>query len=372
MFRKLGPLFVTLACLVFVPGVATADSHGLEKGTPDIKSVGPLAFGPDGVLFVGDTKSAAVFAIDTGDAPGSRSPADINVDNIGAKIAAMLGTKAENVEIKDIAVNPLSGNVYLSVTRNASGKAEPALLSVNPSGEVKTVALNEISFAKAELPNPPADKEEVGRRGKSNKRTESITDLAFFEGQLYIAGLSSEEFASKLRSIPFPFTKADDGTSVEIYHASHGKFETRSPVRTFVPFNLGGKPHLLAAYTCTPLVTFPVGELTPGSKITGKTVAELGNRNRPLDMIVYEQDGKRFVMMANSARGVMKFSTEGIDQVESLKERVPDKAGHPYETIEGLTGVVQLDKLDDASAVVLTASGERGDEKLDLKTVPLP
>ena len=34
---------------------------------------------------------------------------------------------------------------------------------------------------------------------------------------------------------PFPFKTADNGTSVEIYHGAHGQFETRSPVRTFVP-----------------------------------------------------------------------------------------------------------------------------------------
>jgi hypothetical protein len=34
----------------------------------------------------------------------------------------------------------------------------------------------------------------------------------------------------------------------------------------------------------------------------GKTVAELGNRNRPIDMIVYEKDGKEFLLIANNSR----------------------------------------------------------------------
>src|SRR5439155_13155634 len=42
-------------------------TESLKTGTPDSKSVGPLAFGPDGVLFVGDRQAAAIFAIDTGD-----------------------------------------------------------------------------------------------------------------------------------------------------------------------------------------------------------------------------------------------------------------------------------------------------------------
>ena len=32
-------------------------------------SAGPLAFGPEGVLFIGDPQGAAIFAIDTGDRP---------------------------------------------------------------------------------------------------------------------------------------------------------------------------------------------------------------------------------------------------------------------------------------------------------------
>ena len=41
---------------LFVAGIATAaDIKGLtESGKPDMKSAGPLAFGPKGVLFAGD------------------------------------------------------------------------------------------------------------------------------------------------------------------------------------------------------------------------------------------------------------------------------------------------------------------------------
>ncbi len=56
------------------------------------------------------------------------------------------------------------------------------------------------------------------------------------------------------------------------------------------------QPHVLAAYTCTPLVKFPLSDLKPGEKVKGTTIAELGNRNRPLDMIVYQKDGKDYVL----------------------------------------------------------------------------
>ena len=41
--------------------------YGFENGTPDIQSINGLAFGPDGVLFIGDSKNASIFAIDTKD-----------------------------------------------------------------------------------------------------------------------------------------------------------------------------------------------------------------------------------------------------------------------------------------------------------------
>ena len=40
-----------------------------------------------------------------------------------------------------------------------------------------------------------------------------------------------------------------DGAAIEIYHGAHGRFETKSPVRTFVAYKIKNEPYLLAAYT---------------------------------------------------------------------------------------------------------------------------
>ena len=133
--------------------------------------------------------------------------------------------------------------------------------------------------------------------------------MAFVDGKLIVAGLSNEEFASKLRSIAYPFAAADPGTSVEIFHGNHGQLETRSPVYTFVPYTIDSKPHLIAGYTCTPLVKFPMTACSPATKVVGTTIAELGAGNRPIDMIVYKKDGKEFLLMSNTSRGVMKIPT---------------------------------------------------------------
>src|SRR5262245_428359 len=157
--------------------------------------------------------------------------------------------------------------------------------------------------------------------------------------------------------------------SVEIDHASNARFATCAPIRTFATFKVGKEDHLLAAYTCTPLVQFSISELKPGAKIKGKTIAELGNRNRPLDMIVYEKDGKTYLLMANNSRGVMKITTEQIDKADSITAPVPDKKGLPYETIASWTGIDQLDRFD-ANHVIVLRRAEGG--SLNLESLPLP
>ena len=363
--KRIGVVLLTLAVSVSVKGFAADD--GLEKGTPEVKSAGPMTFGPNGIMFLGDPKSAAVFAIDTADATGDPANVSVNVPKINEKIAQTLGTEAANVQIQDLAVNPASGNVYLSVTRGQGEDAKPVILKVDASGNLKEFALKDVRFAKADLPNAPEDKVTGEGRRAQNNRLFSITDISFIDGRVIVAGLSNEEFASNLRAIEFPFSEVDPGASVEIFHGNHGALETRSPIRTFVPVMLDGKPEIVAAYTCTPLVRFPLSQLKSGAKVTGTTVAELGNRNRPLDIIAYKKGGKDYLLMANNPRGMMKIDTDGI-KTEKVTERVGGKAGLQYETIESLNAVTQMDQLGKDRAIVLMET----DGSADLQTVELP
>lgn len=354
----------------FIQDAAAAKwTLGMKEGNPELKSMGPLAFGPDGVLFVADTKAAAIAAIATGDTRPAANSKPLKVEAINQKIAALLGSSADQILINDLVINPISHNAYLAVSRGRGPDAVPVLIRVKADCQPEVVSLDNVKFSRAELPDPPADAMVGQGNRQSNPRLESITDIGFLDGRLFIAGLANEEFASTLRAIPFPFKSVASGTSVEIYHGSHGRFETRAPVRTFTTFKVGKEDHLLAAYTCTPLVQFPVSDLKPGAKIKGKTIAELGNRNRPLDMIVYEKDGKHYLLMANSSRGVMKIGAEQIDKAESIAEPVPDKKGLSYETIASWTGVDQLDRFD-ANHIVVLRRAEGG--SLNLESLPLP
>jgi len=367
MRHTLSALALGLLGVSLLAGNARADDPiaSLKKGNPDLKSAGALAFGPEGILFVGDTQGAAVFAIDTGDRPSKPETGPLKVEGIDEKIANLLGTTPQKIRVNDLAVNPASGKAYLSVARGTGPDATPVLLRVGHDGKIEMVPTENVPFARADLPNAPdANAQERGR----SLRSQTITDLGYVDGRVYVAGLSNEEFASRLLAIPFPFADRPSTTSVEIYHGSHGQLETRSPVRTFTSYRIKGDPYLLAAYTCTPLVKLPVADLKPGAHVKGTTVAELGNRNNPLDMIVYSKGGKDYLLLANSSRGVMKIATDGIDQAAAISKPVRDKAGQSYETISDLKGVEQLDSLDKDHAVLLV----RGNGGMNLETVALP
>lgn len=367
MFGRSTLGFVAAWAIATTTLVSAAEKSGLQEGTPDIKFAGPMTFGPDGVLFVADTQQAAIYAFDTGDKSGDPSGVKIDVDNVTESVAGLLGVMPRDVLINDMTVNPASGNVYLSVSRGRGPDASPVLLRVNGEGKISEVSLKKIAFSKAALPNAPAP----GGEGRTNKRSQSITDLAYVDGHVFIAGLSNEEFASNLRSVGFPFQKVETGAGVEIYHGAHGAFETRSPVRAFVPYMINGESHLLAAYTCTPLVKFRVSDLKPGAKAKGTTIAELGNRNSPLDMVVYKKNGKEFILIANTSRGVMKVTTDNLDKQEPIVKPVGGggTAGISYETIAAWKGVQQLDRLNETSAVLLVVD-EAG--AASLKTMTLP
>src|SRR3954470_12934187 len=88
--------------------VSAADMmSGMTQGTADLKSAGPLAFGPDGVLFVGDPTAATIFAIATGDTSGSAT-GPVKMPKIDEKMGQLLGTTAADLRVADMAVNPAS------------------------------------------------------------------------------------------------------------------------------------------------------------------------------------------------------------------------------------------------------------------------
>jgi hypothetical protein len=353
--------------LSIAPAAERAVANATNGVNPAFKSIGPLTFSNEGLLFAADTQAAAIFALDLGALSQGGAPGAKAITGVDSQIAALLGTDVKEISVTDLAVHPKTRNAYLSVMRGQGTNAKAVLLRIDGAGKMEVLGFDKVKYSRVELPNAPAANDANPAR---NPRTSSITDMAFVDGRLYVAGLSNEEFSSKLRSVAYPFSTVDGGTSVEIYHGNHGAFETRSPVYTFVPYKVNGEMNLIAGYLCTPLVKFPVNSLQPGAKVLGTTIAELGNRNRPLDMIVYKKNGKEFLLMANNSRGVMKIPTDGFASADKITARVQaETSGVPFETVTSLKGVEQLDLLDDARTILL-ARNDAGALNLDIVALP--
>lgn len=316
--------------------VATADKYGLEVGTPGIKSVGPLAFGPGGILFVGDNLGAAIFAIDVADSDIALPSRPVNVDRLDTRIAAYLGCSRDDVVIRDLAVHPASQNIYLSVMRSSGDAAVPVIMRVAADGTLSDVSLEEVPFSQTMLEDA-ADEDDPRLVSREKLRTVTITDMAYVDGLLLVAGTSNEEFSSRLRRIPFPFGGDVASNSLEIFHVSHGRYETAAPIRAFVPYQKFSS--VLATYTCTPVVHFSLSDFQPGEQVKGRTVAELGAHNRPLDLVSFVRDGDEYLLVCNDRHPLFKIACQDIDQQSALTAPDSSLDNSPADPVTPAVGV---------------------------------
>jgi hypothetical protein len=363
-------LAAVLAIGVIAARMPASPVADLPSGKVQLKSAGALAFGPDGILFVGDSVGGAIVAIDTGDRTAAASAAKINVQGIDEKIAALVGVSPDQILINDVKVNPISKNVYLSASRGRGPEAMPLILRVDAASKITALSLDNAKHSSVSLVDAP----ESNPTARQNPRMQTITNMNYINGNVIVAGLSNEEWSSALRSIPFPFAEAAKGATLQIWHSSHGRFETQSPVRTFVPYTISGQPYILAAYTCTPLVKIPVSQLKPGAQVKGVEIADLGAGNQPLDMVPYKKDGHNFILIANTALGVMKLKADNLESYPAIDSpTVTDVAGVPYDKVTNLQNVQHLTQLDDSNAVIITgiAKGQTG-PAASLQTIALP
>jgi hypothetical protein len=361
---------------------------GLRAGTADLRSAGPITFGPAGILFLADNAAAKVFAVDVGDQGPASDAEPFDLENIDGRVGSFLGCEPGDIVIKDMAVHPLSHNVYLSVRRGHGDAAQPVLMRIDRlDGSITDVPLADLPVAEVAIGDAPAPDDDrlvttlplgdegeelhVGNRTirilREPIRTATVTDMAYVNGELLVAGLSNEEFSSRLRRIPFPFSDDMTAGSLEIFHVSHGKWETAAPIRTFVPYDGGAS--ILASYTCTPLVHFQLADLTGASRAVGRTVAELGNTNQPLDMVSFHQDGQEYLLVANSAHGLVKIACRDIDGQPALTEP-KEPVGVPRET-KDLQGIRRLANLGGSHVLILQSDAAGRHHLRSVKTASL-
>ena len=155
-----------VAVSMFWPTPAGA-ATGMGTG-PELQSIGPIAFGADGTLFVADNRAASIFASTPRRSGAARIGSRLS-DSVAEKVAAMLGTDGASITITDMAVHPATRNVFLSVARNGLTGGTPAVFRHDAGN--RAVSLEQVSFSRVTLPNPPR-----GLMGRG-ARVDTVTDM---------------------------------------------------------------------------------------------------------------------------------------------------------------------------------------------------
>jgi hypothetical protein len=357
--------------------------------TSTLLSAGPVLFAPDvssdgaTVLFVADVARATVFAFELPPEAPPTETAELQIDQLGAKIASLLGVERADAIMRGLTVHPVSHAAYLSIARGRGPEAGAVVVRAGTDGELSVVEVDDLVATSFELDDAPsADDERMdflldGFDATSAPREihgvtlnvaqvpvqrSTVTGLAWVDGTLFIAGLSNEEFTSRLRRVEYPFTGPATKTSVEIFHVDHGKYETQSPIRALTSFDGGSS--VLASYTCTPVVQFSLDQLRGDGLVRGRTVADLGPMNQPFSLVSYERDGEEFVLVSNTRHPLIKIPAAALASQAALTVPMsePDSSlGVPRENLDH-PGVTWMASLDRGRIVVVQDEG--GDTNL--------
>ena len=344
-----------------------------QEGDPEIKSINVISFAPEGILLIGDGRGSQVIAVDTGD----RSPQGKTfqpISDIDKELAARIGANPNGIEIVDMAVNPASGIAYIAA-RKQDDKSN-VVFTVTPQGTINLLDLESVKYARVTLAS-----------GKAS--ISIITDVAWAESQIVASARSSESFSSKIFSIPVPLSQDTESRvfSAETYHVSHGRWETKAPMSVLIPVTENDQTYIVGAFSCTPVVKYNINAIKPGATVKGTSMIELGKGNRPIDMFVYEKDGKPFVL-ANTFRfhhsrkpfgpspyWTVKFQQGLLVGSDTVNENAVRRLTSGYqpatdriEMVEAYHGVMQMDRFGSTQSLALRDTSKG----LQLVALPLP
>ncbi|MCP3712159.1 hypothetical protein M3I54_35320 [Paraburkholderia sp. CNPSo 3274] len=316
-----------------------------QPGGP-LQSAGALEFGPANVLFVGDITGGAVhaFALRESDLT---SQADVDVGNfhnfegrdlvlgVDQKLAALFGTTVGNMVINDMAIHQPSRQIFMSVERGRGPGAMAAIVKVN-HGKLELLELDGIPHSKIAIPNEPDQKAMLEFEPQ---QVYAITDVKYYNGEVFVTGISNQRFASTLYRIRYPFDSRLSTSTVEIWHPTHGEFETRAPIVRQLIREMNGEPWLFAVYGCTPLVRFHLHDLKDGAHVRGDTIGELGYGSNPLDMLIYTDpfDHKDYLLVTIDVRSASRIEAAELTSAKS------EPTGGPIDFGPGGLGRTQRD-----------------------------
>jgi hypothetical protein len=327
----------------------------------DIQSISRLSAGPANVLFVADWKAARVHAITLPQAAQKPAGAAFNILDLEALLSKQVG--GARITVEDMVVRPGTAEVYVAISYGAA--KSPALFVITSDQKARRVDLKAAKSTSVALRDAPTTDYKFWK--DTPERSFTVTDMKWRDGELFVAGLSNQDFASTLRRVKYPFDSKQSITSVEIYHTGHNLIETRAPIRAMSFASWGGKPYLVAAYNCTPIVTIPLDELKDGAHIRGKTIAELGYGNTPAGMIAYTKtdQGKTedLLMLINFERGASVIPVAKVQAASAkpgIETVVPFGQLADLDTTPApLAGAMRIDNLDEKSFIVVRRQLEK-------------
>jgi hypothetical protein len=320
--------FITSATAVAAVGgaapLAADNAHASPaKGAARVQSISAMTLAPDGRLIVADWRRGALHALKL--PPLAATPErSFNVLDLSDRLARAFAIGADALRVTAVALHPASQTAVVAVALGRQPAAPVGLALVDAAGAVHRLDPDRALEATQLLTATPAGSApgastpaaDAALWGRTPARTLVVTDIKAHGSELIVAGLAHASFDSTLRRVPYPFTGASSTVAVEMYHAVHNQIETRAPVRAFNIIDVAGEPTLLAAYTCTPLVTVPLAALKDGAKVRGKTIAELGFGNTPLDVlpfsITHKGQKSDWVLVANSAKAADLISLPDV------------------------------------------------------------
>jgi hypothetical protein len=358
-------------------------------------SAGALAFAPDGTLFLGDSKAGAIWAYPSRATGKVADVAPFLFADIDQRMGKILGVEPRRLVYNGMAVHPLTREPHISLGVKNAGKISPAVVRVSLDGAIALVDLTADDATVQTLSNiPDPDKTFRSRAGewpvpsetyyeekaRTPMRAMAIVDIKFHNGELFVSGVSNQEFCSVLRRVPYPFKGVSRETHLEIFHVAHGIYETRAPIRTMQFATLNGEDTLIAAYACSPIVTIPVSQLADGATVIGKTIGDMGN-GQPICMVAYRDAGEDRLLITNVGRGpvVLPLSNlEGApaftaanaphrDMLLDLSPHMP--AGPVGKQVMFVGSSLRVDLISDRFFVSLTREADTGG--LTLETVPV-
>lgn len=389
-FPKIPIVSSTLLCLLLTTG-----AQGNDEAL-DLKFAGAMEFSDEGTLFVGDNYNGAIYSFDmTADsAPASIAP--VSIGDIDNKMADILGVGPSAIEINDMVAHPVSGEIFISLSRVGSYASRPVIVKVTQDSELELLDLSSFSFKKQELAHYP-DQETTFRprglmtsppsprdlaKGDIKLSSVAIMDLLYHDDELFVSGVAYDDFLSTLRRIAVPFDGTQSSANVEMYHISHDQYETRAPVRAMAIHEIDGKSQLIAAYTCSPLVLVPLDEIVDGAKISARTLGDMGN-GQPIDMISYKLMGEDTLFVTNNSRSPQVIPVAGLNGATAVTDKDFERGGKmdilpimPYGPMgkvvmfDGMS--LHMDQLSDNFFVSITRDMYTGSLNLDSNSSMFP